>query len=43
MTDHQVVDDQAWLDARNELLKKEKEFTRLRDQIKHLEDTHSSN
>lgn len=33
MTDHQVVDDQAWLDARNELLKKEKEFTRLRDQI----------
>ena len=33
MQDHQVVSDDKWLDARKELLAKEKEFTRLRDQL----------
>ncbi len=33
MTDHQVVSQDNWIAARKELLKKEKEFTRLRDQI----------
>ena len=30
---HEVVSPEAWLDARHELLRKEKEFTRLRDEI----------
>lgn len=30
---HQVVAHDAWLEARKELLRKEKEFTRLRDQL----------
>ena len=33
MQDHQVVSGDKWLDARKELLAKEKEFTRLRDQL----------
>jgi predicted dithiol-disulfide oxidoreductase (DUF899 family) len=33
MTDHQVVDSEAWLAARKELLAREKEFTRLRDEL----------
>ena len=31
--DHQVVSNAEWLAARKELLRKEKEFTRQRDQI----------
>ncbi len=33
MQDHKVVSGEAWLAARKELLAKEKEFTRLRDQL----------
>lgn len=33
MTDHPVVSDAEWLDARRELLEMEKEYTRLRDRI----------
>ena len=33
MTDHQVVTPEAWGAAREQLLAKEKEFTRLRDQL----------
>jgi predicted dithiol-disulfide oxidoreductase (DUF899 family) len=33
MQDHKVVSGDKWLDARKELLAKEKEFTRLRDQL----------
>ena len=33
MTDHQVVTPEAWVEARKHLLAKEKEFTRLRDQL----------
>ncbi|HEX3499723.1 MAG TPA: DUF899 domain-containing protein [Stellaceae bacterium] len=33
MTDHQVVTSEEWLAARRQLLAKEKEFTRLRDQL----------
>lgn len=33
MTSHTVVSQQEWLKAREELLLKEKEFTRLRDQL----------
>ena len=34
--DHQVVSSAEWLAARKELLRKEKEFTRQRDQVSHL-------
>ena len=30
---HQVVSQEAWLTARKQLLRKEKEFTRLRDRL----------
>ena len=33
MTDHPVVSDAEWLEARRALLAKEKEFTRLRDEL----------
>ncbi|MBC8352049.1 MAG: DUF899 domain-containing protein [Planctomycetes bacterium] len=33
MTDHTVVSSEAWLTARKELLKKEKEFSRLQDEL----------
>ena len=33
MTDHQVVTPEGWVEARKRLLAKEKEFTRLRDQL----------
>ena len=33
MTDHAVVTPAAWREARLELLAKEKEFTRLRDEL----------
>jgi predicted dithiol-disulfide oxidoreductase (DUF899 family) len=33
MTDHRVVSPEEWLDARKTLLAKEKEFTRLRDDL----------
>jgi predicted dithiol-disulfide oxidoreductase (DUF899 family) len=33
MEEHQVVSHEDWLDARRELLAREKEFTRLRDQL----------
>ena len=33
MQDHKVVSGDAWLKARKDLLAKEKEFTRLRDQL----------
>jgi len=33
MTDHQVVSREDWIEARRALLAKEKEFTRLRDQL----------
>ena len=33
MTDHQVVTPEEWVEARKHLLAKEKEFTRLRDQL----------
>jgi predicted dithiol-disulfide oxidoreductase (DUF899 family) len=32
-TEHAVVGHEQWLDARSELLRKEKEFTRLRDEL----------
>jgi predicted dithiol-disulfide oxidoreductase (DUF899 family) len=35
MTDHQVVTPEEWGEARKQLLAKEKEFTRLRDQLSH--------
>jgi predicted dithiol-disulfide oxidoreductase (DUF899 family) len=35
MTDHQVVTQDEWVEARKHLLAKEKEFTRLRDQLSH--------
>jgi predicted dithiol-disulfide oxidoreductase (DUF899 family) len=31
--EHRVVNDGEWLAARRELLRKEKEFTRLRDEL----------
>lgn len=36
MTDHTVVSSEEWLQARRELLAREKEFTRLRDEISRL-------
>ncbi len=33
MTEHQVVTPEQWIEARRQLLAKEKEFTRLRDQL----------
>ena len=33
LEDHKVVSHREWIEARKELLKKEKEFTRLRDQL----------
>jgi histidinol-phosphate/aromatic aminotransferase/cobyric acid decarboxylase-like protein len=33
IADHKVVSREEWLEARKELLKKEKESTRLRDQL----------
>jgi predicted dithiol-disulfide oxidoreductase (DUF899 family) len=33
MTDHQVVTPEAWVKARKQLLAKEKEFTRIRDEL----------
>ena len=33
MNDHQIVSQVEWLEARKQLLKQEKEFTRLRDQL----------
>jgi predicted dithiol-disulfide oxidoreductase (DUF899 family) len=33
VTDHEIVSREEWLVARKELLKKEKEFTRLRDEL----------
>jgi predicted dithiol-disulfide oxidoreductase (DUF899 family) len=33
MTEHKVVTEAQWLEARRQLLKKEKEFTRLRDEL----------
>ena len=33
MTEHQVVTPEQWVEARRQLLAKEKEFTRLRDQL----------
>jgi predicted dithiol-disulfide oxidoreductase (DUF899 family) len=33
MTDHQVVTPEAWVKARKQLLVKEKEFTRMRDEL----------
>src|SRR5712692_8781043 len=33
MTDHQIVNPEQWVEARKQLLAKEKEFTRLRDQL----------
>jgi predicted dithiol-disulfide oxidoreductase (DUF899 family) len=36
MTDHPIVSHQAWIEARTELLAKEKEFTRLRDELSAL-------
>ncbi|MGH6868516.1 MAG: DUF899 family protein, partial [Methylocella sp.] len=33
MTNHQVVTTERWVEARKHLLAKEKEFTRLRDQL----------
>ena len=33
MTEHEVVGHDEWLEARTELLAKEKEFTRLRDEL----------
>ena len=35
MTNHQVVTPEEWGEARKQLLAKEKEFTRLRDQLSH--------
>lgn len=36
MSDHKAVSSEAWLEARKELLVKEKEFTRLRDELSRL-------
>ena len=33
MQDHKIVSQDEWISARKELLAKEKEFTRLRDQL----------
>jgi predicted dithiol-disulfide oxidoreductase (DUF899 family) len=33
ITSHKVVSNEEWLEARKELLRKEKESTRLRDQL----------
>jgi predicted dithiol-disulfide oxidoreductase (DUF899 family) len=33
MTDHKIVSREKWIDARRQLLVREKEFTRLRDQL----------
>ena len=33
MAEHQVVSHEQWLEARKALLAREKEFTRLRDQL----------
>src|SRR6516165_1435909 len=33
LENHKVVSHREWIEARKELLKKEKEFTRLRDQL----------
>ena len=33
LNNHKVVSESEWIKARRELLKKEKEFTRLRDQL----------
>ena len=33
MPEHEIVSREEWVAARKELLKKEKEFTRLRDQL----------
>jgi predicted dithiol-disulfide oxidoreductase (DUF899 family) len=33
MTHHQVVTPEKWVEARKQLLAKEKEFTKLRDQL----------
>ena len=33
MEDHNIVSRDEWIEARKQLLAKEKEFTRLRDQI----------
>jgi predicted dithiol-disulfide oxidoreductase (DUF899 family) len=35
MKNHQVVTPEEWVEARKHLLAKEKEFTRLRDQLSH--------
>jgi len=37
MTSHKVVSSQQWLDARRELLLKEKEFSRLRDELSQMQ------
>jgi predicted dithiol-disulfide oxidoreductase (DUF899 family) len=36
MTNHTVVSHEAWIDGRKELLKKEKEFSKLRDELTRL-------
>ena len=36
MKDHKVVSGEEWLRARKELLAREKEFTRLRDEVSRL-------
>jgi hypothetical protein len=33
LKDHKIVSDEKWIEARKSLLKKEKEFTALRDQL----------
>jgi predicted dithiol-disulfide oxidoreductase (DUF899 family) len=33
LKEHKVISEEEWLEARKELLKKEKEFTVLRDQL----------
>ena len=33
LKDHKIVSDEEWIEARKALLKKEKEFTALRDQL----------
>ena len=33
LKDHRIVSEEEWVEARKELLKKEKEFTTLRDQL----------
>ena len=33
MTDHKVVSHDDWIEARQALLEKEKDFTRLRDEL----------